>query len=259
MSWSSAQDVLKVGIELTKQKSFTHTWSEASQHLGGKQWSWIVRFSLIVFIPGHVFRCEETVDLAVEHHFTFDHLTWTVLRLLHTCLDQRGKPESYDLEPSRQDGIFAALDGKGLEVSFQSPPLTLREFLKPFSGRSLDHVLLLPAIQVCSIYERFYYTKQKQKDTGMASLQNRHVDKLGLSCSAQQLRALQDELDERKLWDGFVTPISQVGPKPGPLLQVTPEDHYSSRNKLWGDLTGDIQGEERSESATAVAVDGSGS
>lgn len=257
MSWSSAQDVLKVSIELTHQKSLSCGWNSPSEVVNSKTWGFIVRFNLVVYIPGYIFRCEDSTDLAVELHFTFDHLTWTVLKLLHTCLDQSGSLSTYTSPTDRREKVLATFDGEDVAVSYPAEPKTLRAFLKPFSSRSLDQALLLPAIQVCSIYERFYYTSSKS--TGMQTLQARHVDQLGLSASPAQLKGLQEELEEQGVWNSFMAPLSELGPKPKRIVMKAPEDHYSQSNRLWADLTGAIDGEERAEGATAGAVEGSGS
>lgn len=258
MSWSSAQDILKVAIELTHQKSLEHAWSGPYQVIASTKWGFVVRFQLVVFVPGYVFRCTDSVDMAVEMHFTFDHLTQTVLRLLHTCLDQQGQTTAYHSSPDREQKIGAVLGGERETVStlICAGSGTLRSFLAMFTGSRLDQALLLPAVQVASIYERFYYTSMKQ--TGMQTLRDRHVDKLALGASKEQVDALIEELEEHHVWDSFVAPMKQVGPRPIRLMSPSSATHYAQRNRLWAETTGAIDSEQRAEGASAGAVQGSG-
>jgi hypothetical protein len=256
MSWLAAQDILKVAIDLTHQKSLDHGWCTPYHPIQSLKSGFVVRFNLVIFVPGYVFRSTDLVDLAVELHFTFDHLTWTVLRLLHTYLDQEGVITTYTSPQDRDQKVAAVLGGK--RESIRMPPTSgsLRAFLASFTGRRWDQALLLPAIQVCSIYERFYYTSPKQ--SGMQTLRERHVDKLALGASLDQVAALKEELEEQRVWESFMKPTSEVGPKPCCLLTPSSETHYSQRNRLWAETTGAVEGEERAEGASAGAVQGSG-
>ena len=256
MSWSTAQDILKVAIELTHRKSLDHAWSGPYHAIASSKWGFVVRFHLVVYVPGYVFRCTDSVDMAVELHFTFDHLTQTVLRLLHTCIDQQGQITAYNSSPDREQKIGAVLSGEREKRPISESSGSLRSFLAMFTGPRVDQALLLPAIQVTSIYERFYYTSEKQ--TGMQTLRNRHVDKLTLGASEKQVAALKEELEEQHVWDSFVAPIKDVGPKPTRLMSPSSAAHYAQRNRLWAETTGAIDSEQRAERATAGAVQGSG-
>ncbi|RYO18105.1 hypothetical protein AA0111_g10857 [Alternaria arborescens] len=236
MSWSNAQDIIKVAIELTHQKSLLHGWSGSYHAIASPTWGFIVRFHLIVFVPGYVFRCTDSVDMAVELRFTFDHLTQTVIRLLHTCLDQKGDITAYDSSPDRETKIAVVLSGQRERKSIGTGSVSLRAFLAMFTGPRLDQALLLPAVQVCSIYERFYYTSEKQ--TGMHTLRRRHVDQLAPSASKEQVAALREELEEQHVWDSFVAPLSTIGPKPCRIIPPLPAAHYEQQNRVFGETSG---------------------
>lgn len=88
---------MKVGSEMGKRAAKVKTLNIESHELLGDRWLRIVRFRMIIYVPGLVWKSKATVEFALPPHFTFDTLLRHIIQLLHVCMDQEGDITTHDV------------------------------------------------------------------------------------------------------------------------------------------------------------------
>ena len=167
-TWSSAEDVMKVGLEMAKNGCKLHgTIKCESYPLSGPWWIRLVRFRLAIYVPGLVWKTRSTVDFALPKAFDLESLIRHVVKLLHVCMDHEGVVERHKLSPKTLAELSHVLCGPvadpPVDEDFSDCRPTLRTVLAALRDNktntnttkfTLEQAILLPTIILSSLYER---------------------------------------------------------------------------------------------------------
>ena len=220
-TWSGAEDVMKVGLEMAKIACRKKVVAFPSKSINSNsRWYRIVRLRLAIYIPGLVWKSHHNVDFAVTHEFTIDSLIRDVLKLLHICMNQTGTISRHTIEDRTSVEISHVLCGPiadpPVNTMFSSTNPTLREVMAAIRDNeanaesrkfSVEQTLLLPTIILSCIYDRWLHSGMFGNK--IEGLQGRHIDKLGLSGKAW-LGSLQNEFKRLQLWEDFMVEANEV-------------------------------------------------
>lgn len=232
-SWSGAEDVIKVGLELAKQACRERTISCEFHSFMGKQpskaWLSIARVRLAIYVPGLVWRSHHYLDWALSPEFSFDDVCHYVVKILHVCIDQRGKVTRHGgISEKAATELSHVLCGPvavpPMPDGFMYGEATLRQVLEGLRDNgpdgqkgsterrfSVEQALLLPSAMIACLYDKFI-PKRGSPSTGnhIQGLQVRHMDKLALS-GAEWLPTMQREFERLGLWDHFTVKVEKKG------------------------------------------------
>jgi hypothetical protein len=245
-TWSGAEDVMKVGLEMAKIACKTKVITFESHGLNQRsRWRRIVRLRLAIYVPGFIWRSNHTVYFALTPDFDLEGLIRHVLKLLHICMGHTGTVSMHSVEEKTSIELSHVLCGPiadpPLNEELLSPTPTLRDVMSAIhdndanatTGKfSMEQALLLPTIILSCIYDRWL-------DPGMPgdrieALQAQYVDQLGLSGKAW-LGSLESEFGRLRLWDDFMVEANEV--TDGRLAaELEPRDATSGDYTVHNDL-----------------------
>jgi hypothetical protein len=219
-SWSGAEDVIKVGIEVAKLACRTRTNSFPSCELHWNvNWLRLVRMKLAIYVPGLIWRSNHYLDMPLPDSFKLADVIRHILKIVHVCMVQPGTISRHTVNEEEAIELSHVLCGPvadpPVHKDFSKPTSTLRELLAAIRDNerntdtrkfSVEQTLLLPTIMLATAYDRW-------KPTGSAGtggygheidvLQDLHLDKLMLS-GIKWLPTLQRALDKFNLLDDFM-------------------------------------------------------
>jgi hypothetical protein len=205
-TWSGAEDVMKVGLEMAKCSRKHRYVKFPTLQLPSDRWIRLVRFRIAIYVPGLVWHSDQWVDFALSKDFDFEHLVRLIIKLLHICMDHEGDFDLHGVDPATSAKLSHVLCGPvaGVSASFnhlQGSKVILRKVLSLLrdhpsceytSKYALKQAVLLPTVIMASIYETW----------GITALQNKHVDGLALS-GKDHLPTLEEEFDRVGIWEKF--------------------------------------------------------
>lgn len=216
-TWSGFEDVMKVGLEMGKRAAKVKTLNIESHELHGDRWLRIVRFRMIIYVPGLVWKSKATVDFALPPDFTFDTLLRHIIQLLHVCMDQEGDITTHDVPSRTSTELSHVLCGPIADppvdpARFENQPTpTLQQLLTALrdnkanaesSKFTLEQAVVLPITTLACIYDRWLQASGVFGDE-IQTLQNSFSDALALS-GEKNLGTLQKQFDRLRLWDDFM-------------------------------------------------------
>jgi hypothetical protein len=153
-TWSGAEDVMKVALEMSKRICKSKVITYKSQSLAqNSRWTDIVRFNLAIYVPGMVWTSHQTIDIGLPCGFSFDTLIQLVTKVLHVSMDQEGTAARHTIETNASVPVSHVLCGPIAESPLDSlpsdKPQTLRSVLSKM-GRTREPILvpLLRGIKV---------------------------------------------------------------------------------------------------------------
>jgi len=231
-TWSGGQDILKVALELVKRRVLTSGCCAESVAIQSRTWTFVVRFRLVIYLPGIVFRSDELVDFAVETVLTLDHIMRNSLKLLHACMDQRGTITMSSIADKDRLPLSGILNGPIANLkSVETKGIrTLRELLGCLPPESFHQVILMPAAMICAIYDKFHFSEGEGR--GLGFLQKRFVDGLILGARGDHLQNLEDDMEKVNVWDGFMASEcvqARLANMPADIRRS--EEYYAAYNK----------------------------
>jgi len=218
-TWSSVEDVMKVGLEATKRACRTRIASfEAVSLRHGQEQSrirdYLVRFNLAIYVPGLIWKSKTPVDFAVPRSFDLESLIRYVIKLLHVCMDHQGTISYHDFDEQTRIDLSHVLCGP-----IANPPMdrkfdtnsapTLRALLEALrdnkanatsSKYSLEQSVLLPTAILSRIYHCYCRDTFAPGGDNIEKLQSKHADHLALS-GAPFLPTLEGEFERLGVWD----------------------------------------------------------
>lgn len=243
-TWSGFEDVMKVGLEMGKRAAKVKALNIESHELVGDRWLRIVRFRMIIYVPGLVWKSKATVDFALPPDFSFDTLLRHIIQLLHVCMDQEGDITRHDVPNRTSIELSHVLCGPIADspvgpASFENQPTpTLQQLLTALGDNktnaesskfTLEQAVVLPTTTLACIYDRWLQGAGVFGDE-IQSLQNSFADSLALSGEAN-LGTLQKEFDRLRLWDDFMVEKTQSGDgNEGLLLRDFTSGRYATHN-----------------------------
>ncbi|KAF2867755.1 hypothetical protein BDV95DRAFT_622089 [Massariosphaeria phaeospora] len=252
-SWSGAEDVIKVGLEVAKLACRTHTNSFPSCELPGNgHWLRLVRMKLAIYVPGLIWRSNHYLDMPLPHSFKLDDVIRHILKIVHVCMDQPGTISRHTVPEDEAIALSHVLCGP-----IADPPVhkdfakattaTLREALAALRDNernthtrnfSVEQTLLLPTIMLASAYDR--WKTAGAAGTGgdgdghdIEGLQAWHHDKLTLS-GITSLPTLQRALARFNVLDDFMV---ETDPEKSGMTLLARSDssgQYESTNRGFG-------------------------
>lgn len=147
----------------------------------------IVRFRPMKHLPGVLWNANTGLDYVTTDEFDLPNLYRDIMKIIHLCANIRGAITRRNLTPQSQAEISNVLCGsvrvpKDDDLGDSS---TLRELLCFFRSLNppsmkyykLEQTLLLPTIQLATMYESFHETPNPR----IVTYQNRFTDRLRLS------------------------------------------------------------------------------
>jgi hypothetical protein len=246
-TWSGAEDVMKVGLEMAKITCRTKVIRFESHNLHkNSKWLRVVRLRLAIYIPGLVWRSNHTVDYALARNFDLETLMRDVLKVLHVSMDHTGTVSRHAVDSKTSTEISHVLCGPIAnppvvdDADFASNPNpTLRSVLIAVRDNatnattrkySLEQAaMLLPTIILACIYDRWLH--QGMFGNRIESLQKRHVDGLALS-GKQWLGALEGEFERLGLWTDFLVEAT-TGNDARLATELQARDGTSGNYRVW--------------------------
>ena len=211
-SWSGGEDVMKVGLEMAKNICNTHTFANAGHELNIKNMPFfklVLRFRLMIYVPGVLWKADTDLDYVMTDEFDLPNLYRDIMKILHLCANVRGNVTRRTLTLQSQAEISNVLCGPVRVPSDNDlgGSKTIREllyFLRSLNPSSmkyytLEQTLLLPTIQLATIYESFHETPSPR----IATYQNGYTDNLRLS-GAAYLGSLERAFEQHGIWDAFM-------------------------------------------------------
>ena len=259
-SWSGCEDVMKVSLEMSKLYCRTNKFTPKGRKLELRQLPTckrILRFQLMIWVPGLVWKANSLLDYILTQDFDFPNLYRDLLKIIHLCGDVHGKVTRHEVCAETQTQLSHVLCGK---VNLPDPRLhgdmdlttllTALRNVNPSNEKAytLEQIMLLPTIQMASIYESFPIDTTKSR---IQTLQDAHTDKLILS-GAEFLPVLQNLFDELQVWDSFMKA------KPKTTYEKTELQPRDETSGLYGRHVGKTDGlddEDQKCSVTNSAVD----
>ena len=244
-SWSGGEDVMKVGLEMAKNICNTHAFAHAGHDLNIKRMPFfkrVLRFRLMIYVPGLLWKADTDLDYVMTDEFDLPNLYRDIMKIIHLCANVRGNVTRRTLTLKSQAEISNVLCGPVRVPSDNDlgGSRTLREllhFLRCLNSPSmkyytLEQTLLLPTIQLATMYESFHETPSPR----IATYQNGYADNLRLS-GAAYLGSLESAFEQHGIWDAFMVV------KPAQAVEdegiVRPRDEASG---LYGRPVGQRQG-----------------
>ena len=211
-SWSGCEDVMKVALEISKVSCRTRKFTPEGQRLALPRLPHmrrVIRFHLMIWVPGLTWKAESPLDYILTETFDFPNLYRDLLKIIHLLGDVSGKISRHAIDLGLQTQLSHVLcgpvnvPGNGLqgEVDLTTLLAALRNVNHGGSkAYTLEQIMLLPTIQLASIYESFPIATTKSR---IETLQNGYPDQLALS-GAAFLPVLQNLLEELQIWDSFM-------------------------------------------------------
>ena len=211
-SWSGCEDVMKVSLAMSKHHCRMNIFSTEGLELRLSRLPHlrrIVRFRLMIYIPGLVWQSRTCLDYVLTREFDFPNLYRDLLKIIHLCGDMDGQITRHDLCAETQTQLSHVLCGP---VKLPDPDLTgdmdlctLLGKLRNANQRTekaylLEQIVLLPTIQLATMYESFPTSTTKSR---IQTLQNAHNDQLSLS-GAAYLHVLEKSFLDLQIWNSFM-------------------------------------------------------
>jgi hypothetical protein len=224
-SWSGAEDVIKVGLEIAKLACRTQANSFPSHQLcpsPNSRWLRLVRMKLMIYVPGLLWRSSHYLDMPLPKDFTLNDVVRHVLKVIHVCLDQPGTLSRHAVTEDDAIELSHVLCGPiadpPVRKDFTQTTATLRELLAAMRDNernqtsnkyTVEQTLLMPTVMLASAYDRWLGSKS---DTGgfgqrVEELQGAHPDSLALS-GIKWVPTLQKELGRLRVLEEFMTEVS---------------------------------------------------
>jgi hypothetical protein len=221
-TWSSMEDVMKVGIEVAKYACRKRI--AAFEAISLKQgqdrsqiWDYLVRFPICIYVPGLMWKSNTPVDFALPQSFDIESLIRYVIKLLHVCMDHEGTITYHDVDSQTSIDLSHVLCGPiaqpAIDRKFDTASTpTLRQLLEGLrdnkantacSKYSLEQSVLLPTATLCAIYDRYARDTFAPGGDNIQRLQSRHVDHLALS-GAPFLPTLEREFEKLGVWSDIL-------------------------------------------------------
>ena len=211
-NWSGCEDVMKVSLEMAKHICESHTWTSDCydlQYDGTEKppFQRLIRFRLMIYVPGLIWEADSFLDYIVTDGFNFECLYRDMLKILHLCSNFRGNVSQHSLAPKTSAMISNVLCGPITEANDLPSSMTLMRLLttlrdltpRNWKSYTLEQSLLLPTIQLATMYETFPDVHTHK----IAAYQNSHIDHLKLS-GAKYLATLEEEFERHDVWDHFM-------------------------------------------------------
>ena len=223
-NWSGCEDVMKVGLEMTKRIAQTHGCSyepvdlPTSPNRNNKksdQWLRLFRFRLMIYVPGLLWEASSTIDYAIAGDLNMPNLYRDILKIFHLSANIEGEIVTHTLHSNEVTEISHVLCGPVTVASPGSIPeklslagllCRLRD-LEPLSAKAytLEQVLLLPTIQLTALYECF----RSEQHSRVNYLQSTFTDKLYLS-GKEYLPTMERVFTNNGIWGRFMYPKSRT-------------------------------------------------
>ena len=163
----------------------------------------------MIWVPGLTWKAKNPLDYVLTETFDSPSLYRDLLKIIHLLGDVNGKISRHEIDLEVQTQLSHFLCGpinlpkndlQG-EVSLTKLLVALRNVNHSGSkAYTLEQTMLLPTIQLVSLYESFPVTTTKSR---IQTLQNAYSDKLTLS-GAALLPVLQDLFEELQIWGSFM-------------------------------------------------------
>jgi hypothetical protein len=214
-TWSGAEDIIKVGLEVAKLASQTKNISFASHEIKpSTRWIRIVRMRFAIYIPGLIWRSNHVLDMPLPKDFQLNDIIRHLLKALHVCLDQPGTVSTHDFTENVAKELSHVLCGPvadpPVQKEFTKTTATLRETFVGIRENdrnaksrkfSIEQTLLLPTIILAATYD--YWLHNGRFERKIASLQRKYPDNLTYS-GRVWIPTLQRELDRLQVLDDFM-------------------------------------------------------
>jgi hypothetical protein len=211
---------MKVGIEIAKTVCKHNIGVFERQPLReNSKWHLLVRFRLMIYVPGILWKSRREVDFALPKAFDLGNMIREVIKLLHVCMDHRGDLSRHNVDPQASIELSHVLCGPiadppiDTELNQEAP--TLRELLKALRDNkanadsnkfSLEQAVILPTAMLACLHDGEQINKYRHAGgEQIQTLQNMHVDGLALS-GAAYLSTLEKIFESLGVWEGFMKP-----------------------------------------------------
>ena len=219
-NWSGCEDVMKVALEMAKHVCQSQVFSNPGYRLeipDVQSFKRIIRFRLMVYVPGVLWKADTSLDYILTEDLDLPNLYRDLLKIYHLCSEVNGtiiRHEDLTEEASTEIsnvlcGPLAAIPDKilpdGRTITLNNLLVNLRNlFPDDVKAYALDQSLLLPTVQLATMYESF------TDDCGNLSsriqkMQDGHTDHLALS-AGKYLSTLEAVFDKNKVWLHFMRP-----------------------------------------------------
>jgi hypothetical protein len=169
-SWSGAEDVIKVGLEIAKLACRTYANAFPSQELSpspNSRWLRLVQMKLTIYVPGLLWRSSHYLDMPLPKDFTLNDVVRHVLKMIHVCLDQPGTLSRHAVTEDDAIELPHVLCGPIADPLvhkyFTQTTATLRELLAAMRDNkrnqasnkyTVEQTLLMPTIILTSAYNQ---------------------------------------------------------------------------------------------------------
>ena len=203
---------MKVGLEMAKVICKTHTYAHTGHELYVKEvpfFKWVFRFRLMLYVPGVLWKANTDLNNVLTDEFDLPNLYRDIIKIIRLCANVRGTITRRTLTLRSHAEISKVLCGPVRVPSAKDlgDSETLRSLLCFFGSLNpptmkcytLEQALLLPTIQLATIYETF------SDDSGptIATYQNGYTDNLKLS-GAAHLTSLKRAFEQHGIWGAFM-------------------------------------------------------
>lgn len=230
-TWSGAEDVMKVGLEMAKMACHSKTIDEElvnSAIIQSTCWIRVVRFHMHLYVPGLIWSNNQTIDFTMGSGFDFHDLFRLLMKLLHVCMDHQGTLTTHPTgDPETVVKLSHVLCGPiavpPIANDFAASPVSLRTVLTSLRDTpsnaatrkfTLEQALLLPTIMLLMMYDRWHSSTEFHGEA-IGVVQSRFADGLALS-GKEHLKTMEAEFTRLNLWSKFTTDLRE----PRPQLQV---------------------------------------
>jgi hypothetical protein len=241
-TWTGAEDVMKVGLEMAKNACRTKEITFESHSLNDRsRLLRLVRLRLAIYIPGLIWRSNHTIGFALTHDFDLENLVRHVVKLLHVSMDHTGSISRHTVERKTSIELSHVLCGPiadpPVDTEFSSSTPTLHEVLSAIRDNaanatsrkfSVEQTLLLPTIILACIYDRWLHSGMF--GNRIQSLQKGHIDQLSLS-GKTWLGSLEGEFEQLRIWDDFMV-VANETTDTRLVTELMPRDATSGNYKL---------------------------
>ena len=219
-NWSGCEDVMKVALEMAKhvcQSQMFHNPGRRLRIPGVMSFQRIIRFRLMVYVPGVLWKANNELDYILTGDHDLPNLYRDILKIFHLCSDVIGTITRHKtLTKEASAKVSRVLCGPLAPIPESDfpdgRPITLTHLLVNLRDRNtsnvkaytLDQSLLLPTIQLVTMYESF------PNDCGglfspIQKMQNGHTDKLVLDAEGY-LPTLEAVFEDHEIWQHFMAP-----------------------------------------------------
>ena len=213
-TWSGCEDVMKVSLEMTKQRCRSYKFISDGQELNLsnlRSFRRVIRFHPMIYVPGLIWKADVALDYVMTDQFDFPNLYRDLLKIIHLFSDVRGQITRHAVGNKVLNELSHVLCGPVNVPSrtLHEGSMSLRGLLHALRNESppnekaytLEQTVLLPTIQLAAMYESFPIVPTIST---IQTLQDDHSDRLKLS-GAAFLPTLQESFEGLHIWDHFMT------------------------------------------------------